>query len=420
MIENYMDFTNDVCMNLFTNDQKGRIRIVMDNSPRRNSLINSPGLIPPVLGIDLGIKEVLEPTLVNCDNRIIPTVEVANFGTDPVTGFQLSYDMDGAAPVTFNYTGPVLVSGESVIVAFSEINLDNSRHTFHTSISNVAGGDENPTNDDVTQLAFISLDEDIIPLREEFGSDEFENGWFVINFDNNLTWEVETAGNPGPSAGVNHFNNAFVGEENWLVGPILDFSGTSEASMFFDVSYARNGNRNDGLRVLLSTNCGESFDNILYEKFGSELSVTSSAQSWTPDGAEDWRREFIDLTTYAGMEEVRIAFVAINDFGNNLYVDNIEFFLSNDEDPIETPENNFILYPNPTFDEVNMVINLSERETIVVEVIDATGHLLFEKEFPNTLNQTYIYSFGQLPAGLYLVRARGRTINTTERIIKFR
>lgn len=41
MIENYMDYTNDACMNIFTADQKIRILTVMQNSPRRNTLAAS-------------------------------------------------------------------------------------------------------------------------------------------------------------------------------------------------------------------------------------------------------------------------------------------------------------------------------------------------------------------------------------------
>lgn len=38
MTQNYMDYTNDACMDTFTNDQKTRILAVMANSPRRNTL----------------------------------------------------------------------------------------------------------------------------------------------------------------------------------------------------------------------------------------------------------------------------------------------------------------------------------------------------------------------------------------------
>jgi len=42
MIENYMDGSFDACMNLFTKDQISRMRTVLNNSPRRKSLVTSP------------------------------------------------------------------------------------------------------------------------------------------------------------------------------------------------------------------------------------------------------------------------------------------------------------------------------------------------------------------------------------------
>ncbi len=41
MVENYMDYSNDACMNIFTLDQKSRIRAVITNSPRRRELLSS-------------------------------------------------------------------------------------------------------------------------------------------------------------------------------------------------------------------------------------------------------------------------------------------------------------------------------------------------------------------------------------------
>ncbi|MVM40819.1 PKD domain-containing protein [Spirosoma sp. HMF3257] len=41
MVQNYMDYSDDACMNIFTLDQKARIRAVMEISPRRNSLLTS-------------------------------------------------------------------------------------------------------------------------------------------------------------------------------------------------------------------------------------------------------------------------------------------------------------------------------------------------------------------------------------------
>lgn len=51
MIENYMDLSYDDCMNLFTKDQVIRMRTVLENSPRRKSLLTSHALIDVVDGV---------------------------------------------------------------------------------------------------------------------------------------------------------------------------------------------------------------------------------------------------------------------------------------------------------------------------------------------------------------------------------
>ncbi|MFL9845475.1 T9SS type A sorting domain-containing protein [Flavobacterium rhizosphaerae] len=49
MIQNYMDYTNDACMNIFTQDQKERILTVLQYAQRRASLLNS-NVCQPVAG----------------------------------------------------------------------------------------------------------------------------------------------------------------------------------------------------------------------------------------------------------------------------------------------------------------------------------------------------------------------------------
>lgn len=64
MIENYMDYSPDSCMNVFTEDQKARVRMVLELSPRRRRLVlNSQFLLPTNDVADLriisnpGVKE---------------------------------------------------------------------------------------------------------------------------------------------------------------------------------------------------------------------------------------------------------------------------------------------------------------------------------------------------------------------------
>lgn len=51
MTANYMDYTNDTCMNIFTLNQKARMLTVLQNSPRRSTLLTS-NACQPALGTD--------------------------------------------------------------------------------------------------------------------------------------------------------------------------------------------------------------------------------------------------------------------------------------------------------------------------------------------------------------------------------
>ena len=76
MIENYMDYTNDDCMNIFTQDQKDRILVVMQNSPRRVELVTSS----TCSGFTMELNG-------NPTGTCAPNNGVINFTYEPVGGF---------------------------------------------------------------------------------------------------------------------------------------------------------------------------------------------------------------------------------------------------------------------------------------------------------------------------------------------
>ncbi|MBL3659068.1 T9SS type A sorting domain-containing protein [Fulvivirga sediminis] len=85
MIENYMDYTDDACMNIFTQDQKTRIDIALLNSPRRSQLEFST--VHLCAFPYLFISEIVDGTEAGDLPRY---VELYNSGTE-------SYDLSGVS-----------------------------------------------------------------------------------------------------------------------------------------------------------------------------------------------------------------------------------------------------------------------------------------------------------------------------------
>jgi hypothetical protein len=249
-----------------------------------------------------------------------------------------------------------------------------------------------------------------------------EQAWQVVNTDGDVTWQLtETQGNGAGnlSAQLPHYNYPKIGQSDMFVSPTLDFSQTRVASVFFKVSYAfYNAEYVDTLRVLVSTDCGTTYQTV-YEKFGQELAVTETTEEWFPQNNSDWRTEFIDLSTFAGQENVRVAFVAVNGFGNNLFLDDIEFFVSDDPDPVTLEDVQFVIYPNPVGVNgiVNLTFNLLDKEEVDVQIYNIQGKIMGSHTFPNTLNQTYALDFSTQPGGIYVIRIISPTLNPVRRII---
>src|SRR5690606_21248963 len=79
MKENYMNYTPDMCQNIFTMDQKYRIRTVLENSPRRATLATSLGCVPlNTYGFDGRVNIVSLGG--ECDTTASPIVMLRNVG----------------------------------------------------------------------------------------------------------------------------------------------------------------------------------------------------------------------------------------------------------------------------------------------------------------------------------------------------
>lgn len=99
MVQNYMDYSNDACMNLFTEGQKIRMRAVMDVSPRRNSLIAANLCSPAVAAVPTA-NFIVDQQLVLLGGQATFTDLSTNFPT------QWTWTFEGGDPNTSTARNP--------------------------------------------------------------------------------------------------------------------------------------------------------------------------------------------------------------------------------------------------------------------------------------------------------------------------
>jgi PKD repeat protein len=143
-----MDYTSENCKNMFSQGQKDRMRLAIENS--RPNLLNSNGCEPvaPILA-DAGISAVLGPTGNLCSSVINPQVELTNFGSTMLSSVTIQYRTSGSW-VDFQWNG-TLGGGQSTTLILPDYDGGWGSNTLEVRTSMPNGNaDTNTSNDQST------------------------------------------------------------------------------------------------------------------------------------------------------------------------------------------------------------------------------------------------------------------------------
>jgi serine protease len=195
----------------------------------------------------------------------------------------------------------------------------------------------------ITKIGYITItNPGSLPLVEGFQG----AAWPPANWvnDNKFMDSVQftrstAAGGYGLSSASllfdNYYNDA-AGTRDGFQMPKLDMSAVSQATLNFDVAFARyDATYTDTMEVQLSTNCGATWTSI-YMKGGTALSTAPdyTANLFVPASTE-WRTESVVITTQAsGKPNVLMSFVNHGHYGNGIYIDNVNISYSTTALPI--------------------------------------------------------------------------------------
>lgn len=153
MVQNYMDYTNDACMNIFTQNQKDRMVVIMNNAARRSTLKTSiKATAIPLFANDAEVKVERVCTLAGSPvcgpSQSFQKITLVNRGTTTITTATLSYNVNGGTTSTYNWTGSILVNKE---LTFNMPVTNTTNGTISVSVVTVNGvTDERSSNNTAT------------------------------------------------------------------------------------------------------------------------------------------------------------------------------------------------------------------------------------------------------------------------------
>ncbi|MGC4022627.1 MAG: M43 family zinc metalloprotease [Cyclobacteriaceae bacterium] len=365
------------------------------------------------------LNRLVSPSPVSCSTNSTPVIEIKNLGNTVISSFKADMYINSQHSINQVINGVNIQPGSVQNVTLPSVSFPSGSNNVSVTIKLPNGVAPTTTlNDSIATAVVVSSASDIIPLKQTFDSNL--SGWISVSPDMSAVWYQKQT-NKNLSMTFDAFGNTNLGDQAWLVSPTLDFSKVIKASGFFESSYAHNTLGTETLQVLLSKDCGLTFPYQLFSSSGITLSNRpgqSTTTSWTPLTNDDWTRNFLNLDSLVGKQNLRFAFVVTNGDGNNVYLDNIQFFVDDNQNPVPA-SNPYNVYGGGN-EPVYITFNLDSRQTVRIQSYDMMGNVMADDTITDVLNQTYELKFKYQPSGIYIIRVQtASSVSSTKVLLGF-
>ncbi|MDQ0106607.1 hypothetical protein J2T02_001718 [Chitinophaga terrae (ex Kim and Jung 2007)] len=427
MFMNYMDYTDDACMHLFTNGQVDRMRYFLENLV--GTLATSDGCVPPNLSdLDASLTSVTAPTGKICDPAFTPVVTLRNRGIQPLTSVTIAYRLNNGPLTSVKWTGNLKTFSDTVIsLPAGNVPIGSYQLTAFTQLPN-GQADQDASND--TAYSLFRYDaEALLPLEQGFEDDSFPPpGWDIYNPDKSFTWErVRDVGhNSNASALIRNLGYNTNDQVDDLLTPVIDPQNADSVFLFFDVAAAvysdpnsTQGNKWDTLQILATTDCRKTGE-VLYTKWGANLITRKTpVQTEFVPTAQEWRRDSVDITAIAHKGKFQLAFRNTSNSENNIYIDNINIVAR----PVnqQLREKGVLLNPNPSAGIVWLTFYQVPQDLLQVSIYNVSGQLITSKPASAIgAGNRMTFNLVNEPNGVYFVKLIYRNGANTIKLLKVR
>ena len=406
-VQNYMDYTNDACKNMFTAGQKARAQATLETVRTSN-------------------WQLANLTSTGCDSSYIspPCPAVADFTCNGQTICEgnpvlfINRSLNNCTSYQWYFPGgtPSVSTSVNQIVSYSAVG------TYDVSLlaTNINGTDSITFENYITVVA--PPVGQTLAFREGFETTSFPpNGITIDNPDAGITWERDTVAvhyEGLASVKINNLINTNYGQTDAMIFPNLNLASFTETPyMTFRWAYAKSDvNYSDELAVQISTDCGVNFTQIFYRTGTAMTTGPTQTTPYIPDNNTVWKLAKVSLASYASSDHAIIKIINVTDGGNNLYIDSINIG-SNIAVSIEThepSESSVELYPNPSDNEVQLVMRSRQMEKGTIKIYNMVGEQVFNEKITTSTMKLQIANF---PAGVYFVNIHSSDYFITKKLI---
>lgn len=369
MVENYMDYTDGFCQNMFSKGQKARMDIVWNGNQNSRSNLYSPANLIATGTNDGYVSVACVPTAdfyrkqEACTNASVAYTD-GSFRGSP-TNWEWTFE--GGTPAISNLQNPTITYANP------------GSYSVKLKTWNATGADS------ITKSNFIRVFETVSTKTLPYALDMEDVTKFnteVYNkVDNTTNWTIATnAGFSSPSSITMKYYGKNDGQSNSILLPSVSLKGTSAPKLSFDYAYAqRSVTSLDRLQVGLSRNCGSSFT-ALFNKTGADIATAPvTSLSFVPSSDAQWKHIDISLTNLATSDNTIIRFLAENSGpGNNIYIDNIVISVATGMENLILNNLNLAIAPNPFNSSAKASFNLFADATVKANLYDLLGRKVSE------------------------------------------
>lgn len=355
-----------------------------------------------------------EGTDTSCDTFEM-SILLQNYGLDPLTACTIS--VTGIPnPITYEWTGS-LNTYQLETVDLGTVTLASSA----TATISISSTDGNPSNSTLTQqLNFIDASQAVnLPNTTNFTATGFPYAnWQNLNPDGGIGWEIASTSTQGNAMFINTFAYNTPGQLDDVITAPFNLMGATDASLTFKYANRRyNATYYDKLRVSVSSSCTGPWTQVWFKENTALATGADQTAAFTNPSASDWRTECVDLSSYAGTAGLFVKFTNDNNYGNNIFVDDIKIenaICSVGLNEAISAVTSLEVYPNPFSTTTNLVYSLNQSSKVVFHVFNMLGEQVKSIELGTQAagSNRVELDMNDVSGGIYFVNmvANGQTI----------